>query len=79
MCFMCKICFTVYTGETKINDTYFHILLNITIDNTSLLFALPWLFSLSCSCWCSVALPRGSVSWSAVCDYDISWSSSVHI
>ena len=22
MYFKCKICFTVYTGETKINDTY---------------------------------------------------------
>ena len=22
MCFMCMICFMVYTGETKINDTY---------------------------------------------------------
>ena len=22
MCFVCKICFTIYTGETKINDTY---------------------------------------------------------
>ena len=22
--FKCKICFTVYTGETKINDTYLH-------------------------------------------------------
>ena len=22
MYFICKICFTVYTGETKINDTY---------------------------------------------------------
>ena len=22
MFFKCKICFTVYTGETKINDTY---------------------------------------------------------
>ena len=25
MYFKCKICFTVYTGETKINDTYLPI------------------------------------------------------
>ena len=27
MYFKCKICFTVYTGETKINDTYLLIIL----------------------------------------------------
>ena len=25
MYFKCKICFTVYTGETKINDTYTYL------------------------------------------------------
>ena len=40
MYFICKICFTVYTGETKINDTYLHILLDIHTDKTSLLVAL---------------------------------------
>ena len=31
---------------------------------------------MSCDYKCSVALPRGAVSWSAVCDYGISWSYS---
>ena len=31
-------------------------------------------FLLSCDCWCSVSLPYGAVSWSAVCDCGISWS-----
>ena len=29
-------------------------------------------FLVSCGCWCSVALPRGAVGWSAVCNYGIS-------
>ena len=28
MYFKCKICFTVYTGETKINVTYLHVQLS---------------------------------------------------
>ena len=24
-------------------------------------------FLVSCGCWCSVALPRGAVTWSVVC------------
>ena len=31
------------------------------------------LFPTSCDCKCSVALSRGAVSWSAVCDCGISW------
>ena len=32
---------------------------------------------MSCDCYCSVALPHGAVSWSAVCDCDISQSNSL--
>ena len=28
---------------------------------------------MSCDCPCSVALPHGTVGWSAVCDCGISW------
>ena len=31
-------------------------------------------FRMSCYCKCPVALPRGVVGWSAVCDFDISLS-----
>ena len=34
-------------------------------------------YFMSCDCLCSVALPRGSVGWSAVCDCGISWSYSL--
>ena len=30
--------------------------------------------SMSCHFICSVALPRGAMGWSAVCDSGISWS-----
>ena len=36
------------------------------------LIALLCLSSLSCDCYCSVALPRGAVGWSVMCDYGIS-------
>ena len=33
-------------------------------------------FLVFCDCYCSVALPRGAVGWSSVCDCCISWSYS---
>ena len=34
-------------------------------------------FSMSCYCKCPVALPHGTVGWSAVCECRISWSYSI--
>ena len=36
-------------------------------------------FLMSCDCLCSVALPRGDIKLSAVCDCGISWSYSLFI
>ena len=37
---------------------------------------LIFVFLMSCGCLCSMYLPHGTMGWSAVCDYGISWSYS---
>ena len=46
MFFKCKICFTVYTGEAKINDTY---LLGLNNGNPNLFFTLLYKYTLVCT------------------------------
>ena len=33
-----------------------------------------FVFLMASGCWCSVSLPDGAVSWSAVCGCGISWT-----
>ena len=49
----------------------------ISLKKRVLVALLCLLDGMTCGCLCTVSLPHGAVSWSAVCDCHISWSHSL--